>query len=182
MPPWQIPWEAASVLPLRNHLRSVLSHFPCQYPFADNKKALYDYEILEKFEAGIALLGQEVKSIRLGRIDLRGSYVILKQSDRGKTPEVFLIGATIPPYQPKNAPSDYDPQRSRKLLITKSEINYLIGKSRQKGLTMIPLKVYTKKDKIKVEFAIVRGKKKFDKRKAIKKRDIEREIKRTFHQ
>lgn len=148
--------------------------------FADNKKAYYDYEILEKFEAGIVLLGQEVKSIRLGRINLRGSYVMLKQS--AKNPEVFLIGVNIPPYQPKNAPSDYDPQRSRKLLITKSEINYLIGKSRQKGLTMIPLKVYTKKDKIKVDFAIVRGKKKFDKRKAIKKREIEKEIERNLKQ
>jgi len=150
--------------------------------FADNKKALFDYEILEKFEAGIVLIGQEVKSIRLGRINLKGSYVVLKQSSKGKTPEVFLIGASIPPYQPKNAPPDYDSQRSRKLLITKSEINHLIGKSRQKGLTMIPLKVYTKKDKIKVDFAIVRGRKKFDKRKVIKKREIEREIKRTFNQ
>lgn len=147
---------------------------------AENKKALFDYEILEKFEAGIALLGQEVKSIRLGRINLRGSYVVLKHSKAGKNPEVFLIGASIPPYQPKNAPSDYDQQRSRKLLLTKKEINYLIGKSSQKGLTMIPLKVYTKKDKIKVGFAIGRGKKKFDKRKTIKKREIEREIKKNF--
>lgn len=150
--------------------------------FAENRRALFDYEILEKFEAGIALIGQEVKSIRLGRINLRGSYVVLKQSAKGKTPEVFLIGATIPPYQPKNAPSDYDPQRSRKLLITKTEINHLIGKSRQKGLTMIPLKVYTKKDKIKVDFVTVRGRKKIDKREAIKKREVEREIKRTFNQ
>lgn len=148
--------------------------------FADNKKAFFDYEILEKFEAGITLIGQEVKSIRMGRINLAGSYVVLKQLTEGKTPEVFLIGATVPPYQPKNAPADYNPQRSRKLLITKLEINHLIGKSRQKGLTMIPLKVYTKKDKIKVDFAVVRGRKKFDKRKAIKKKEIEREIKRTF--
>lgn len=148
--------------------------------FAENKRGLFDYEILEKFEAGIALLGQEVKSIRLGRINLRGSYVVLKHSTGGKIPEVFLIGATVPPYQPKNAPSDYDSQRSRKLLLTKREINHLIGKSSQKGLTMIPLKVYTKKDKIKVDFAIVRGKKKFDKREMIKKRDIEREIDRSL--
>ena len=128
------------------------------------------------------MIGQEVKSIRSGRINISGSYVVLKQSVAGKTPEVFLIGANIPPYQPKNAPPDYDSQRSRKLLLTKKEINHLIGKSRQKGLTMIPLKVYTKKDKIKIEFGLVRGKKKADKRETIKKREIEREIDRTLKQ
>jgi len=148
--------------------------------FADNKKVLFDYEILEKFEAGIVLIGQEVKSIRLGRLILRGSYIILKQSERNT--EVFLIGANIPPYQPKNTPANYDPQRSRKLLLTKKEISYLIGKSTQKGLTMMPLKVYTKKDKIKIDFAIVRGKKKFDKRNTIKKRETEREIRRTINE
>jgi len=147
---------------------------------AENKKAYYNYEILEKFEAGIVLIGQEVKSIRLGRINLAGSYVVLKQSPEGRHPEVFLIGANIPPYQPKNAPTDYNPQRSRKLLLKKSEIKYLIGKVREKGLTLVPLRVYTKRKKIKLEFSIVKGKRKFDKREKIKKREIEKTIKREI--
>ena len=148
---------------------------------AENKKAYFNYQILEKFEAGIALIGQEVKSIKLGRINLKGTHVVLKQTTRGKLPEVFLIGANVPPYQPKNAPLDYEPQRSRKLLLKKAEIKYLIGKTRQKGLTLIPLKLYTKNGKIKLEFAISKGKKRIDKREAIKKREIERKIKRELN-
>lgn len=142
--------------------------------FAENKKAYFDYEILEKYEAGIVLIGQEVKSIKSGRINLAGSYVILKDG------EVFLIGANVPPYQPKNASEGYNPERSRKLLLKKSEINYLIGKSRQKSLTLIPLKVYTVKAKIKIEFGTAKGKKKFNKKETIKKREIDREIKATL--
>ena len=140
----------------------------------ENKKAYFNYQILEKFKAGIVLQGQEVKSIKSGKISLRGSFVVL----RGE--EVFLIGANIPPYQPKNAPKNYNPQRSRKLLLKKSEIRHLIGKAKQRGLTMVPLKVYTDKGKIKLEFGIVRGKKKVDKRELIKKREVEREIKRAL--
>jgi len=140
----------------------------------ENKKALFNYQILEKFKAGVVLTGQEVKSVKNGRISLRGAFVVVKGE------EVFLIGASIPPYQPKNAPKDYNPQRSRKLLLKKSEIKHLIGKAKQKGLTMIPLKVYTERGKIKIEFAVVRGKKKVDKREEIKKREIEREIKRAL--
>ncbi len=141
---------------------------------AKNKKAYFDYEILEKFEAGIILIGQEVKSIKLGRISLNGSYVVLKDE------EVFLIGASIPAYQPKNAAPDYEPERWRKLLLNKAEIKKLIGKTKQKGLTLIPLKVYTKHAKIKLEFGIGRGKKKIDKRESIKKRETEREIQREL--
>ncbi len=141
---------------------------------AKNKKAYYKYEILEKFEAGIVLIGQEVKSIKSGRINLAGSYVVLKNN------EIYLIGSHVPPYQPKNAPPDYSPERSRKLLLKKSEIKYLIGKSKQKGLTLVPLRVYTRRRKIKIEFAIAKGKKKVDKRELIKKREIEREIKREL--
>ena len=139
-----------------------------------NKKAYFNYEILETFQAGIVLIGQEVKSIKNGRISLAGSYIILKEE------EFFLIGANVPPYQPKNAPRDYDPKRFRKLLLKKSEIKYLIGKSRQMGLTLIPLKVYTKRQKIKLEFGLAKGKKKVDKREKIKKREIEREMRRYF--
>jgi len=139
-----------------------------------NKKVFYDYEILEKFEAGISLIGQEVKSIKLGRISLKGAYVVVKNE------EVFLIGCYIPPYQPKNAPQNYQPERSRKLLLKKSEIKGLIGKTKLKGLTLVPLRVYTKAGRIKIEIGLGRGKKKKDKRENIKKREIEIEIKRAL--
>ncbi|MCJ7787051.1 SsrA-binding protein SmpB [Patescibacteria group bacterium] len=137
---------------------------------AENKKAYFNYEILEKFEAGISLIGQEVKSIKTRGVSLTGSYVVLRDN------EVFWIGINIPPYQPKNAPKDYNPARTRKLLLKKSEIKYLIGKTKQKGLTLVPLRVYTKNGKIKLEFGIAKGKKKADKRELIKKREVEREI------
>jgi len=147
--------------------------------FSENKKAYFNYQILEKFEAGISLIGQEVKAIKMGRINLAGSYVVLRNE------EVFLIGANIPPYQPKNAPPDYNPERLRKLLLKKSEIKYLIGKVKEKGLTLIPLKVYTNKGKmtsgrIKLEFGIAKGKRKFDKRELIKKREMDKEIRKEL--
>jgi len=141
---------------------------------AKNKRAYFNYEILERFEAGIILIGQEVKSIKAGRISLAGSFVVLRNG------EVFLIGANVPAWQPKNAPPDYNPERSRKLLLKKSEIKNLIGKSKQKSLTSIPLRVYTKRGKIKLEFAIAKGKKKVDKRETIKKRETERKIRRAL--
>jgi len=135
---------------------------------AENKRAFHNYEILERFNAGISLLGQEVKSIRTRGVGLAGSYVIIRQN------EVFWVGAKISPYQPKNAPSDYNPERSRKLLLKKSEIKYLIGKSRQRGLTLLPLKVYTKGSKIKLEIGLAKGRRKVDKRERIKRREFER--------
>lgn len=141
---------------------------------AENKKAYFDYEILEKFEAGIALIGQEVKSIRLGRINLAGSYVVLKNG------EAFLLNASIPPYQPKNAPADYNPARLRKLLLEKKEIQYLIGKFQQKSLTLAPLRMYTKGGKIKLEFGLARGRKKANKKELLKKRTIDKEIEREL--
>jgi SsrA-binding protein len=141
---------------------------------SENKKALFNYQLLEKFEAGISLTGQEVKSIKSGRMNLAGSFVVFKGG------EAFLLGANVPPYQPKNAPSDYDPKRTRKLLLTRKEINYLLGKSEQKGLTMIPLKVYTNNGKIKLEFGLAKGKQQYDKRDAIKKRELDREMEREL--
>ena len=141
---------------------------------AENKKAYFNYQILEKFEAGISLIGQEVKSIKTRGVNLAGSYVIVKDE------EVFWVGAKISPYQPKNLPPDYNPERSRKLLLKKAEIKELIGKSKQKGLTLISLRIYTKDGKIKLEFGIARGKKKFDKRELIRKREVEREIERVL--
>jgi len=148
--------------------------------FAENRKAYFNYEILEKFEAGLVLLGTEVKSIKSGRINLAGSYVVFRGPTKGGHPELFLIGAKVPAYQPKNAPADYNSERPRKLLLNKKEINYLVGKAKERGLALIPLKVYEKGGKLKLEFGIGKGKKKFDKREKIKKRDIEREMKREL--
>jgi SsrA-binding protein len=136
---------------------------------SENKKAYHDYEILEKFEAGISLNGQEVKSIKLGRGSIKGSYITFSKG------EAFLTGAVVPPYQPKNAPKDYNDKRERKLLLQKKELKHLIGKKEQKGLTFIPLKIYTKGRIIKLEIAIVKGKKTKDIRETIKKRDFDRD-------
>jgi SsrA-binding protein len=141
---------------------------------AENKKAFFDFEILEKFSAGISLIGQEVKSLREGRVNLAGTYIVIKKG------EVFWVGAKIPPWQPSNCPPGYTEKRDTKLLLKKSEIKYLIGKSKQKGLTLIPLKLYTKGRWIKLEFGIGRRKKKADKREILRKKAIEREIKRTL--
>ena len=139
-------------------------------PLAENKKAYFNYEILDRFQAGISLIGQEVKSIKSGRINLAGSFVVL----RGE--EAYLVGANVPAYQPKNAPRDYDPERSRKLLLRKAEIKKLIGKCKERGLTLVPLRVYTIKGRIKIEFGVAKGRKKIDKRELIRKRETEREI------
>lgn len=142
--------------------------------FAENRKAHFSYEIMEKFQAGLVLEGQEVKSARLGRMSLAGSYVVV----RGE--ELFLRGAIISPYQPANTPSNYNPQRDRKLLLHKEEIRYLLGKSKERGLTLVPLRVYNDKRKIKLEFGLARGKKKEDKREDLKKREAKREIERAL--
>ena len=142
--------------------------------YAENRKARFDYEILDKYETGIELIGSEVKSVREGRMFLEGAYVIIRGG------EAYLINANIPPYQPKNAPADYDPLRNRKILMTKKEIVELAGSERNKSLTIIPLTVYNKGRKIKIGLALVKGKKKHDKRESIKKRDTDREMRRTL--
>lgn len=142
--------------------------------YADNRKALHDYEPLEKFSAGIELLGTEVKSVKGGLLNLRGSYISMNGG------EAFLVNADIPPYQPKNAPSDYDPRRERRLMLSKKELEELQKAADTKGLTIVPLSVYNKGRFLKMDIAIARGKKKFDKRQAIKKRDVERDLKRTL--
>jgi len=163
------PTQASAGQVIESGTKCQIENFIHMKIIAKNKKAYFNYEILDKFEAGISLLGLEVKSIRMGHISLTGSYVVLNRNN-----EVFLIGATISPYQPQNTPLDYNPQRSRKLLLKKSEIKYLIGKSKERGLTIIPLSVYTMGRKIKVEIGIARGKRKFDKREKIKERDFRR--------
>lgn len=148
--------------------------------YSENKKAHFDYEILEKYEAGLVLQGQEVKSIKNGHINLAGSYVVIRSGGSRAAAEPFLIGAKVPAYQPKNAPPDYNPEQSRKLLLNKKEINYLIGKVHERGFSLIPLKVYEQNGRIKLEFGLAKGKKKFDKKEKIKKRDVERDIRREF--
>jgi SsrA-binding protein len=140
---------------------------------SSNKQAFFDYEILEKFEAGLILYGFEVKSVKLGRASLRSSFIFFKNG------EAYLNNANIPNYQALNTPKSYDPNRIRKILLNKKEIVELYNTTQEKGLTLIPLRLYTKGDKIKVEVALAKGKKKFDKRESIKKKDIKREIDRA---
>ena len=142
--------------------------------YSENKKAGFDYEVLEKFQAGMVLFGQEVKSIKTGHINLSGSYVALRGG------EVFLLGVKVPAYQPNNAGADYGEDRAKKLLLNKKEIDYLIGKTKVKGFSLIPLKIYENNGRIKLEFGLSRGKKKYDKKEKIKKRDVEREISREL--
>ena len=140
----------------------------------EHKKARLNYEILEEFEAGLELLGQEVKSLRAGQGKLEGSHVVVRGG------EAYLVGAHIPAYQPKNAGPAYDPDRTRKLLLTKKELGTILGYEGQKGLTVVPLRVYNKGKHLKLALGAARGKKAFDKRAVLKKRDTEREMRRTL--
>ena len=141
---------------------------------AQNKKVYFDYEILEALEAGIELFGFEVKSVRAGNVHLEGSRVIVRGG------EAFLVGATIPPYQAANTPKDYDAMRTRRLLLHKKELSYLAGKEHERGLTLVPIKLYNKGRQIKLEFGIARGQKKHDKRQKIKERESKRKISREL--
>lgn len=141
---------------------------------AENPKARFDYEILETLEAGLTLQGHEVKATRTGKASIKGSYVKIFNN------EAYLLGAQIAPYQPGNAPKDYDPQRTRKLLFKKSELKYLVGKSQERGLTLIPLKIYDHHGLIKLSIGIGKGKKKYDKREVTAKREVERTMRRAL--
>jgi SsrA-binding protein len=137
---------------------------------AVNKHVSHDYTILEKFEAGLALQGSEVKSIRDGRISLKESYAEVKNG------EVFLVKCHISPYEAANI-FNHDPLRDRKLLLHRREIKRLSGKTQERGLTLVPTRVLiTERGKIKLELALVRGKREYEKREALKKRDTDREI------
>lgn len=139
-----------------------------------HKKARLDYEIIEEYEAGIELLGLEVKSLRAGQAKLEGSHVVVRGG------EAYVVGMVISPYQPANTPTEYDPNRTRKLLLTKKEIADIASQEGQKGLTVVPLSVYNKNGKLKMRIAVARGRKKYDKRAVLKKRDTERDIRRTL--
>jgi SsrA-binding protein len=138
---------------------------------ATNRKARHEYSILETFEAGIALKGAEVKSLRQGRASLQESYAALKNG------EVWLLDMHISPYE-QAADDSYEPTRKRKLLLHKKEIRRLVGKLAEKGLTLIPLRAYFKHGIAKVELALAKGKRAYDKREAIKRRDMQRELER----
>ncbi len=142
---------------------------------AINKRANFDYEIGEKFEAGLVLRGYEVKAIKTKHISLKGAFVTIKQSGKN-LPELYLTNAHIPLYKHAGTVENYDPERPRKLLLHKNQIKKIIGKKKEQGLTFVPIKVYTKNNLIKLEFGIGRGKKKYDKREDIKKRDLDRKI------
>lgn len=139
---------------------------------AVNKRAHFDYDISDKFEAGLVLSGQEVKSIKTGHISLKGSFVTIRGN------ELFLTNANIPFYKHAGEMKNYDPTQPRKLLLRKSEIKSLIGKARVHGLTLVPLRVYTKKRLVKLEFGVGKGKKEYDKRETIGKREAKRKIER----
>jgi SsrA-binding protein len=138
-----------------------------------NRKAAHDYFVLDRYEAGIVLKGTEVKSLRLGNANLQDGYAVVKDG------EVWLIGLHISPFEKGNI-NNHDPKRDRKLLLHKQEIRRMFGKLSQKGLTLVPLRIYFTKKVAKVELAIARGKKEYDKREAIAKRDAERSMRREY--
>jgi SsrA-binding protein len=138
--------------------------------YAYNRKATFDYEIVETFVAGLVLSGGEVKSIKGGRVSIEGAYIVAQKG------ELFVKGVFIPPYQEKNQGTGYDPYQIRKLLLTKKEIIDIQNAQGERGLTCIPISMYNDRGYIKCKLAVVRGKKKHDKRQSIKRRDLEREL------
>ncbi len=143
--------------------------------FATNKKAFHDYFILDKLEAGIVLFGTEVKSIREARINLKDSYAMIKQG------EAFLLNCHISPYSHGNR-QNHEPTRTRKLLLHAKEIRKLIGKTQEKGLTLVPLRVYLRRGKIKVELGVARGKKLHDKRETERRKEMDQEARAAMRQ
>jgi SsrA-binding protein len=140
--------------------------------YSTNKRASFDYTILKTYEAGLVLTGQEVKSVRAGHAKLAGAFVTFHGAN------ALLTNAHIPKYSHTGTLPDYDPTHSRKLLLSKKEIDSLRGKSGEAGLTIIPLSLYTKGRYIKVEIGVAKGKKTYDKRETIKKREVKREMQR----
>lgn len=136
-----------------------------------NRRARYDYQLLEKFEAGIALTGPEVKSVRAGHLHLEEAFVQIRDN------EAWLFNAHIHPYKFARPPAGgYDPQRARKLLLHKNELLKLAQETARRGLTIVPVSCYTKGNRIKLGIALAKGKKKYDKREALKRKDLQREI------
>jgi len=139
-----------------------------QSTIADNRKAHHDFHLLETFECGVVLLGTEVKAIREGRVNLRDSFARVEEG------EVFLYNVHISPYSHRGS-ADHDPLRRRKLLLHRDEIRKLIGKTVEKGMTLVPVRMYMKNGRVKVAISLAKGKKEYDKRETIKRREIDRE-------
>jgi SsrA-binding protein len=139
---------------------------------AENRRARFDYEIAETAEAGIELNGQEVKSAKGGQFQIAGARALIRGG------EVWLVNSHIPPYQPKNAPADYEEDRARRLLLRKDEIKKFTGLLNEKGRLLVPLRAYLKHGFIKIELGLVHQRRKSDKREVLKKRSMEREIRR----
>lgn len=146
----------------------------------EHKKARLNYDVLEEFEAGLQLVGHEVKSVRAKQGKLEGSHIVVRPTGRNNAHEAYVVGMSVPPYQVANTPADYDPERTRKLLLTKKELAQLAGFEGQKGLTIVPLSVYNKGRVLKMRLAVARGRKSYDKRSVLKERDTKREIDRTL--
>lgn len=142
--------------------------------FLNNKKAKYDYEILDTLDAGLELRGYEVKSIKNKRGSLAGAHAIIRGG------EIFAVGFDIPSYQPKNLPPNFEEERTIRLLLNKKEIRYLEGKLAQKGLTLVPIMVYTQNGKLKMKIGLAKGKKKYEKREKLKQREAKRKIERVM--
>lgn len=142
--------------------------------FATNRRADFDYAFTETIEAGVELTGFEAKAIRKGLINLAGSYALLRGG------ELWLVNAAISPYQPNNAPPDFAPDRAKRLLVRREEIQTLQGKLNEKGLTLVPKSVYAKAGFIKVSIGVGKKRKKYDKREVVAKRETKREIDRTL--
>ena len=140
----------------------------------ENPKAHFNYEILEKYEAGIELLGFEVKSLKKKQGNLEGAYILIRGG------EAYMVGVLIPPYQEKNTPAGYDARRNRRLMLNRKEIRELAAKDGEKGLTIVPISIYNNGRLIKVTIAVVRGKKKYDKRETTKRREGDREMSRLM--
>ena len=144
---------------------------------ATNRQASHRYHLLERFEAGIALTGTEVKSLREGKAQLKDSYAVVRDG------EVWLVGVYIPPYGPASR-ENHDPERDRKLLLRRSEIDRLVGRTRERGLTLVPTRIYFSgpRSRAKVEIALARGKDLHDKREAMRKRDMARDVERELRE
>ncbi|MCR4405716.1 MAG: SsrA-binding protein SmpB [Anaerolineae bacterium] len=140
---------------------------------ATNRKARHDYHIVESFEVGIVLTGSEIKSIRAGRVNLRDSYAIVRDG------ELWLINSHIAPYDPASR-QNHEPRRHRKLLMHRHQINRLAGQVQERGYTLIPLRMYLRGGRAKVELALARGKRQYDKRETIAKREADRQIERAL--
>ncbi len=143
---------------------------------ADNRQARFNYHIMETYEAGVALQGTEVKSIREGKVNLRDGYALIRNN------EAWLLNVHISPYQKAGDFFNHEPRRSRRLLLHKQEIRKLIGKVEQQGLTLVPLRMYFKRGWVKVDIALAQGKKLYDKRETIKRRDDKRAMQRAIKQ